>query len=68
MSEPNITAYVNNSFSFLKPVYYVYSLFNTDCLSPIFFSLGSLGDVDFSFSLYLGTKANSVEWGTTADA
>jgi len=36
ISESNITAYVNNSFTFFKSAYYVQFLFDTVCLSPVF--------------------------------
>ena len=37
MSKYNITAYVNNLFTFFKLAYYVKFFFDTDCLLLIFY-------------------------------
>jgi hypothetical protein len=58
MSESNIKAYVNYSFTLLKSAYYIKFSFSTDCLSQLFTWI-ELCDVELRYSF--SNKANSVE-------
>jgi len=60
MSESNIMAYVNNSFTFFKLVCYVSSLL---IVFHRFFMWIALDHVELCFSLVLVTKANAVTRG-----
>jgi hypothetical protein len=65
MSVPNITAYVKNSFTFLKSAYYIYvSILTVFCR---FFTCIALGDADLRVSLSFIPKAYE-EGGVTRDA
>jgi len=50
MSKPNVTAHVNNSFTFLKSAYYDPSVRIASCQ---FLTGTALDDVDLHFSLML---------------
>ena len=67
MSEFNITAYVDHSFTFL--IQLITSNFSSVLIvfRPFFTSI-VLGDADLHFSLMLVTKANAVEEETTGTA
>jgi hypothetical protein len=58
MSESNITAYVNDSFTFFKSAYYVQFLLIMIVFHR-FFTWIVLGDVDLCFSLMLVRKSNA---------
>ena len=60
VSESNVTAYVNNSFTFFKSAYYVSFIFITGCLSPSFHWI-ALGHADLLFPLIVVRKTNAIE-------
>jgi len=68
MSDSNIMAYVNISFTFFKLAYYIYFLFNMNWFFCQFFTWSTLGDVDLRFSLIFTTKSNTVKEGTMSVA
>ena len=67
MGKSNITACVNNLFTFFRSAYYTSFLFSTNGLSQIFAWIAP-DNVYLYFSLILVTKAIPVEQGTTSAA
>jgi len=56
----NITACVNNLFTFFKLSYYIYFLFNNDYILLVFIWV-PLDDIDLRLSLMLVRNTNDVE-------